>query len=243
MDHVQGFLSSAAEGVSTIVKGIPNPFSSTEESPPTHHCDITSSVGVRRRSGSLRKNDVEQPVTTSSERNRRRESLLRRHEHFLSTRRSLSGSNFQIPSRRLSQPSYRRLDEQRNQSERSQKQESEKYDELENEGTPLMGRPPLPSPRKDSAQRGTSSDSSDDSETSLPFLPGRKRQPPALQNAHWANIKKEIDQGTFSVTQMLSKDNELLDMEDEQEANENTYTNTAKTVEELRRQAIERFHL
>ncbi|KAG7372391.1 ion channel [Nitzschia inconspicua] len=200
---------------------------------------MMSKIPSRRRSSStsLNRTDVEQQPATNSECHGYKQSMLRRHAMLLSTRRSLSGSNFHIPSRRV-----RRLP----QTEKSREGYPTTPEQLRNEETPLLERSaqPQPSPsnkmdtkRSNSSSSTSSSPSNWDSRPSLlQILQGRKQQ----KQKHWDKIREQIHQGTFLVSEVRSKDSELLDLEDEE--NDNYGMNSSsKTVEELRQQAIENF--
>lgn len=151
---------------------------------------------------------------------------------------------------------------------------------VSNESTPLIRPLPTtpktysPSQRPQRRQSSSASDrssnaSSSSSESSddrpviaFPFLPGRKEQhqqatASSPKNRYWATLKKQVHQGTFLVSEVLSKDSELLDMDDEKGiggGNVNGITfyngsnnhkkgnkNSNKSVEELRQRAIENF--
>jgi hypothetical protein len=231
MDHEHGILSKFEQSVSDV-----NEVMNMKET--TTQPDRLEKF--QRPSSSI-SSDIEQKLgdIANSLRNRRRESMLRRHEQYLSTRPSLSGSFLQKPSLRISrlsvasQPSseYLVLENHINNEEEEPKHES----------TPLIGSPLLASESPHLASTRCNYNSTSGKSQSFRRSMQQQQQIPHFKSTHWATIKKNIHQGTFLVSDLLSKESGLLAMDSTADEKENAYTGKKRTTEELRQRAIENF--
>jgi hypothetical protein len=200
----------------------------------------------QRWSGSVRSDVEQQPRGSNiSDRIRHRESMLRRHEQWLSTRRILkTGSSWSIIPSRQTIMSHQSITKQSPSGYNVQDSNTVKEEEPNEESTPLIRHPSLPSPSPLLAMQRSSDSSCSKSQSSRITQQEQhqlQQQSPHLISDHWATIKRQIAQGTFLVPELLSKESGLLDMDRVATASEEAYTGSTKTIEELRHQAIENF--
>jgi hypothetical protein len=249
MEHDQSTLPEVDQGVTNVEKGKATNELTKESTSP--YSDRSTTV-QRRRSDFVRSNVKQQlggPTTTTDNTDhiRRRESIVRRHEQSLSTRRSFTGSNLHIPSRRISFPSlstkpspreYLALDKSNN---KNIEQELPK-----DESTPLIETPTLLPSQNLAAIRSSYSLSSASQSRSFgtSMQEQHQQQTPRFKRSHWASIKQHVHKGTFLVSEFLSHEGGLWDTDVGASATtEGPYSlsSSVRTIEERRRQAIENF--